>query len=153
LTAMLGKLAPCRGGPPIPLLKPKLLEGRHRSCEIPLSYPTLSPRHCEVGLVDGFWLVRDPGSTNGTSATGRRCTTEWPQRNDTRAVPGTRYTMFYPPHADRPQPQRVRAPTEKNAPAATPGARGLAKPERPTDQQVWEPGVSGISLGKLVPCG
>jgi adenylate cyclase len=135
------------------LLKPKLLVGRHRSCDIPLSYSTVSSRHCELELLDGFWFVRDLGSSNGTSVNGRRCTTEWLVPNDTLAVSGHRYTVFYTPPADRPPPQRVTDPTERKAPAATPGARGLAKPERPTDQQVWEPGASGISLGKLVPCG
>src|SRR5439155_17701283 len=64
-TAMLGKLAPCGGGPPIPLLKPKLLVGRQRFCDIPLNFPNVSSRHCELELIDGYWFVRDLGSSNG----------------------------------------------------------------------------------------
>ena len=45
---MLGKLVPCGGGAPLPLLKPRLLVGRQRGCDLLLGYPSVSSRHCEL---------------------------------------------------------------------------------------------------------
>jgi len=45
---MLGKLVPCGGGAPLPLLKPRLLVGPQRGCDHLLGYPSVSSRHCEL---------------------------------------------------------------------------------------------------------
>jgi pSer/pThr/pTyr-binding forkhead associated (FHA) protein len=75
---MLGKLVPCGGGPPTPLLRPKLLVGRRSSCHIPLPFATVSARHCDLELLDGSWRVRDLGSSNGTRVNGLLCTAPAP---------------------------------------------------------------------------
>jgi pSer/pThr/pTyr-binding forkhead associated (FHA) protein len=150
---MLGKLAPCGGGPPIPLLKPKLLVGRQSSCDIPLSYPTVSARHCELELLHGYWFVRDLGSSNGIRVNGTPCTTEWLLPNDMLGVSVHRYTVLYTPPADRLPPPRVVASAGIKSPRGLDVKSASPEVKRPADQQVWAPAPSGPSLGKLVPCG
>lgn len=43
-----------------------LLIGRSRACDLVLRDETVSRRHAELKRVDGRWLLRDVGSTNGT---------------------------------------------------------------------------------------
>jgi pSer/pThr/pTyr-binding forkhead associated (FHA) protein len=167
---MFGKLVPSGGGPPIPLLISKLVVGRQRTCEIPLCYPTVSARHCELELLNGFWFVRDLGSRNGIRVNGHACTTEWLLPSDMLAISGHRYTVLYSPPAGQPPPQRLCVPNQSSEPPvpssplrfpeAPPAPRILpeARPvppenERPADQQVWEPEMSATTLGKLMPCG
>ena len=69
---MLGELLPCGGGRPIPLLKPKLVVGRQRQCDISLPFTTVSSRHSEMEYRQGCWHVRDLGSKNGTYVNGRK---------------------------------------------------------------------------------
>src|SRR5438128_8461893 len=108
---MLGKLAPCGGGPTIPLLKPKLLVGRQRFCDIPLSFPNVSSRHCELELIDGYWFVRDLGSSNGTRINGTTCQAEWLMPNDVLGVATHRFSVVYVPTSVTGQP-----PTRKPGP-------------------------------------
>jgi adenylate cyclase len=151
---MLGKLAPCAGGPPIPLLKPKLLVGRHPNCDVHLAFSSVSARHCELELVDGYWLVRDLGSTNGTRVNGTACTTTaWLLPNAVLGVAKYRYSVAYRPPPGRPPPQAT-AP----APAATAPQRPPPPPPPVPDTEVEPPAPSsaaaaGPPLGKLVPCG
>jgi len=148
---VLGKLTPCAGGPPIPLLKPKLVLGRLRSCDIPLCHPTVSSRHCQLELVDGYWFVRDLGSSNGTRVNGTRCAAEWLLPDDTLWVSSHRYRLSYHPPPDEPTPSRLAPQAEEKTPPMPPGAP--ADQEKPAHQQVWEPLPTGPSLGELVPCG
>ena len=71
---MLGELNPSGGGAPIPLLHEKLLVGRRSSCDICLSFPNVSSHHCELEMKDGYWHVRDLGSSNGIKVNGERTT-------------------------------------------------------------------------------
>jgi pSer/pThr/pTyr-binding forkhead associated (FHA) protein len=149
---MLGKLAPCGGGPPIPLLKPKLLVGRHRDCDVALAFPSVSSRHCELELRDGYWLVRDLGSTNGTRVNGIACTRDWLLPNDVLGVAKYRYTVVYTPPAGRPPPHRVAPPTA--TPERPPSPAGSI-PDPVAGPAVPPRGAAagGPALGKLVPCG
>lgn len=69
---MLGELNPCGGGDPILLLHEKLLIGRRSSCDICLPKSNVSSHHCELELQNGYWHVRDLGSTNGVKVNGER---------------------------------------------------------------------------------
>src|SRR5262249_49144290 len=117
---MLGQLVPCAGGPPIPLRKPRLLLGRQSQCDVPLCYPTVSSRHCELEFKDGYWFVRDLGSHNGTRVNGTLCASSRLMPNDVLALAGYRYTVVYtpPPGSKGPPalPER-RAPAEASNPA------------------------------------
>jgi adenylate cyclase len=70
---MLGQLVPCGGGDAIPLLGRKLLIGRRSSCDIKLDFPNVSSHHCELEFRDGYWYIRDLGSSNGIKINGERC--------------------------------------------------------------------------------
>ena len=74
---MLGELNPSGGGDPIPLLREKLLVGRRSSCDICLSFPNVSSHHCELELKNGYWSVKDLGSSNGIKVNGERTTSHW----------------------------------------------------------------------------
>ena len=70
---MLGQLIPVGGGDPIPMNRPKLLVGRRSSCDIKLDFQNVSSHHCEFELRDGYWHIRDLGSSNGVKVNGERC--------------------------------------------------------------------------------
>jgi adenylate cyclase len=148
---MLGKLAPCGGGPPILLLRPRLLVGRHRDCDVPLAFPSVSSRHCELELLDGFWHVRDLGSTNGTQVNGAACAAEWLLPDDVLSLSKHRFSVLYAPPPGRPPPRKTapagvgtRLPQPASAPAAPPAPVVRPAPKGP---------AGGAPLGKLVPCG
>ena len=65
-----GELVPLGGGDNIPLCRAVLTMGRRESCDVPLPFPNVSGKHCELSFQDGYWYVRDLGSTNGTKVNG-----------------------------------------------------------------------------------
>jgi FHA domain len=48
----------------------RVLVGRHPRCDIVVDDPNVSRRHAELLFRDGVWVIRDLGSTNGTSLNG-----------------------------------------------------------------------------------
>src|ERR1700730_12781143 len=80
------ELVPVKGGDPIPLLRPKLVIGRRESCDICLRFPNVSGRHCELTFQDGYWTIRDLGSTNGVRVNDDRV-------NQKNLLPGDRVTI------------------------------------------------------------
>lgn len=73
----LGELVPRGGGDSLPLISTRLTIGRHPKCDIVLKFSTVSARHCELELIDGYWKVRDLGSSNGTRINGKRIEEGW----------------------------------------------------------------------------
>jgi adenylate cyclase len=140
---MLGQLAPCGGGPAIPLLKPKLLVGRQSFCDIPLRYPAVSSRHCELELIEGTWFVRDLGSRNGTRVNNAACASQWLMPNDVLAVAHYRYAVIY------------KAAVNPQRPAALPVrlATPVARPDAPAARATAGIATNAAALGQLVPCG
>ncbi|HEY2759614.1 MAG TPA: FHA domain-containing protein [Pirellulales bacterium] len=67
-----GDLVPVGGGDPIELFKNDLLVGRRESCDIVLRFSNVSAHHCQLFLQDGYWYIRDLGSTNGFKINGVR---------------------------------------------------------------------------------
>lgn len=53
-------------------LKLPTVVGRSRNATVTIAHPMVSRRHCELFERDGFLVVRDLGSTNGTLLGGRR---------------------------------------------------------------------------------
>ena len=49
-----------------------LLLGRSSGCQLVFADDTVSRRHAELRLLDGRWILRDLGSSNGTWVNGRR---------------------------------------------------------------------------------
>jgi adenylate cyclase len=101
---MFGELVPQGGGDPVPLLKKRLLVGRRDSCDIALRFPNVSSRHCELEFLDGYWLVRDLGSSNGTKVNGVRVRSKWVLPGDELSVAKHRYKLDYNVAADAPPP-------------------------------------------------
>ncbi len=73
---LLGELHPCGGGDIIPLTERKLLIGRRSHCDISLKFSNVSSHHCEMEFKDGYWSIRDLGSSNGTKVNGMRIDTK-----------------------------------------------------------------------------
>lgn len=94
---MYGELCPLGGGDPIPLLKTTLLIGRRESCDVVLRFPNVSGTHCELTLVDGYWHVRDLGSSNGTKVNGDRVARRIVQPDDKLSVAKHVYEVRYDP--------------------------------------------------------
>ena len=101
---MFGELVPQGGGDPVPLLKKHLLVGRRDSCDIALRFPNVSSRHCELEFLDGYWLVRDLGSSNGTKVNGVRVRSRWVLPGDELAVARHRFKVDYNVAPDAPPP-------------------------------------------------
>lgn len=67
-----GELIPDGGGDNIPLIREKLTLGRRDTCDIPLKFPNVSGMHAELNFREGYWYIRDCGSTNGIKVNGVR---------------------------------------------------------------------------------
>lgn len=110
-TMTYGELQPLGGGDPIPLLKTTLLVGRRESADIVLRFPNVSGSHCELSLVDGYWYVKDLGSSNGTKVNGSRVSEQRLDPGDTLSVAKHEYEVSYEPA----QLGASGAPSEKRA--------------------------------------
>jgi pSer/pThr/pTyr-binding forkhead associated (FHA) protein len=90
-----GELVPLGGGDSIPLVRRVMTVGRRDSCDISLKFPNISGLHCELSFRDGYWFVRDMGSSNGIKVNGAR-TLQRPLRpGDELAIANRRYTVQY----------------------------------------------------------
>ena len=105
-----GELNPVGGGDPIPLLKPRILIGRHSRCDVILAFPNVSAQHCELELTNGFWQVRDLNSRNGIKVNGERYDSKFLQPGDELAVAKHKFRIQYTPSADAPPPDEEEDP-------------------------------------------
>ena len=103
---MWGELIPVGGGDTIPLLEKKILIGRRSSCEIVLSFPNVSSQHCELNLIDGYWEIRDLGSSNGIKVNGERYDQKWLHPGDEISIAKNHFEIMYEPTGDAP-PEEV----------------------------------------------
>lgn len=99
---MWGELIPVGGGDTIPLLEKKILIGRRSSCEIVLSFPNVSSQHCELNLIDGYWEIRDLGSSNGIKVNGERYDQKWLHPGDEISIAKNHFEITYEPTGDAP---------------------------------------------------
>src|SRR5262245_5388250 len=90
-----GELVPVGGGDSIPLARSQMTIGRRESCDICLRFPNISGRHCELIYHDGYWYVRDLGSTNGVKVNGQRVQQKVLRPGDEIAIAKRRYTIDY----------------------------------------------------------
>jgi len=90
-----GELVPVGGGDSIPLIRDILTIGRRESCDIPLRRPNVSGLHCELSFRDGFWWIRDLGSTNGVKVNGTRVDKKLVQPGDTITIAKLHYKVEY----------------------------------------------------------
>jgi adenylate cyclase len=94
---MYGELQPVGGGDPIPLLKTFLIIGRRESADIVLRFPNVSGQHCELTLADGYWQVKDLGSSNGTKVNGTRVLEQRIEPGDKLSIAKHEYEVCYDP--------------------------------------------------------
>ena len=90
-----GELIPVGGGDPIPLQREHLIIGRRESCDIPLRFPNVSGIHCELTFRNGYWHIRDRGSTNGIKVNGSRVQERYLHPGDTITIAKRNYTIEY----------------------------------------------------------
>jgi adenylate cyclase len=137
---MLAILLPCGGGAEIPILSRTVTLGRYPDCDVQLEYRSVSGRHCELQLMDGFWRVCDLGSSNGTRINGNAVTLSWLFPDDELMLGKERFYLIYiAPEGARPPPLGTHV-GRKPQPAKSPAA------SRRTNARAW-------TLGELVPCG
>lgn len=131
---MLGELIPLAGGDPIPLLKPRLLIGRRSSCDITLEFPNVSSHHCELEFLNGYWRVRDLGSTNGVKVNGERLDDpKWVQPGDTITVAKHGFEIAYTPDPNIAPPEDDN-PFERSLLEKAGLERRRERPSRPSSQ-------------------
>jgi pSer/pThr/pTyr-binding forkhead associated (FHA) protein len=111
---VLGRLIPVGGGADFPLRKPFVIVGRATSCDICLPVRTVSSRHCELRLEDGYWRIVDVGSQNGIRIDGLRCQQGWVFPETFLSIADQRFQIDYQPSGERPaiasdDPRRARS--------------------------------------------
>jgi hypothetical protein len=90
-----GKLVPIGGGDNIELTHRVMTIGRRESCDICLRFPNVSGLHCEISFRDGYWFIRDLGSTNGLKVNGHRVLQRPLRPGDELAISGRSFTIQY----------------------------------------------------------
>jgi len=90
-----GELVPVGGGDSIPLIRTFSRLAVANSCDIPLRRPNVSGLHCELSFRDGFWWIRDLGSTNGVKVNGTRVDKKLVQPGDTITIAKLNYKVEY----------------------------------------------------------
>lgn len=93
------ELIPIGGGDNIPLIRDKLTVGRRENCDIPMRFPNVSGTHCELSYQDGYWAIRDMGSTNGIRVNGERINYRALSPGDVITIASRKYTIEYTPLA------------------------------------------------------
>jgi pSer/pThr/pTyr-binding forkhead associated (FHA) protein len=95
----LGVLRPLGGGDPAELAKEELIVGRRPTCDVCLDFDNVSGKHCVLRFMNGFWHVRDLGSTNGTFVNGLRIASDAVVMPEFElSIAGHLFTIDYEPH-------------------------------------------------------
>lgn len=90
-----GELIPLGGGDPITLCREVMVVGRREVCDIHLDFPNVSGRHCELSFREGYWFIRDLGSTNGIKVNNQRVMQRPLRPGDEISIGKRRYTIRY----------------------------------------------------------
>lgn len=100
----LGKLVPGGGGASIPLRSPELILGRGSDCDVQVRFSSVSSRHCKLSFDEGYWLVEDLNSRNGTWVDGERCLRQVLMPESELSLGKHALTIHYSPRGDGPPP-------------------------------------------------
>jgi adenylate cyclase len=90
-----GELVPTGGGDSIPLISRIMTVGRRESCDICLKFPNISGLHCEFSYRDGYWFVRDMGSSNGIKVNSARTLQRALRPGDEVSIANRKYVISY----------------------------------------------------------
>jgi adenylate cyclase len=96
-----GALVPDGGGDNIPLIRETLTLGRRDTCDVCLRYPSVSGLHCELTCDDGFWWIKDLGSTNGIRVNGHKVPRKLLHPGDKITIGAKTFTIEYQPPAGK----------------------------------------------------
>src|SRR5947209_5417383 len=102
-----GELIPEGGGDNIPLIRERLTVGRRDSCDICLRYANISGLHCELLFREGFWWVKDLGSTNGLKINGVNVPRKLLHPGDRITIAKRTYTINYDMPAGEPAEEEL----------------------------------------------
>lgn len=97
----LGQLVPVGGGDNIPLLRDIMTVGRRESCDVCLRFPNVSGQHCQLSFENGYWYIRDMGSTNGIKVNGERVLKKALRPGDVIKIAKRSFTIQYELQAGR----------------------------------------------------
>jgi pSer/pThr/pTyr-binding forkhead associated (FHA) protein len=78
--------------------------GRSPACDICLRFSSVSGRHCKLSLEEGYWLVQDLGSSNGTWVNGERCIRKCLLPGSVLGLSKHRFTVDYTSSGGSPPP-------------------------------------------------
>jgi adenylate cyclase len=90
-----GELVPVGGGDTIPLIRNLLTIGRRESCDICIRLPNVSGIHAELSNKDGYWYIKDLGSTNGIKVNGLRVQQKLLHPGDKITIAKRHWTIEY----------------------------------------------------------
>ena len=96
-----GELVPVGGGDNIPLIRDSLTVGRRESCDIPLHFPNISGKHCQLTFRNGYWYIKDCNSTNGIKVNGTRVQEKMLHPGDEITIGKRKYVIQYELPADK----------------------------------------------------
>ena len=113
-SGVLGRLVPLGGGADFPLHKPRLTVGRRAPCDVVISRSTVSSKHCELELIEGYWFVRDLGSRNGIRINGERVQEGWIPANGRVTFGDQRFQLEYTASGPAPMGATPPASTERS---------------------------------------
>src|SRR5262245_32148139 len=137
-----GELIPAGGGDNIPLIRNKLTIGRRESCDICLRFPNISGQHCELTYQDGYWLIRDLGSTNGIKVNGAKVKQKALRDGDKIAIASREYTIQYKMRAGQHTLEEIMEEEEENIMQQSLLERaGLSRPQREDSPRRTGPGA------------
>ena len=89
---------PRRRRRPDPLTKAEIVIGRRPGNDIRLDFENISGKHCKLRFLNGLWMVRDLGSTNGTTVNGSLLASEQSVMPDEElGIAGHLFTIDYDP--------------------------------------------------------
>jgi hypothetical protein len=134
-----GELVPEGGGDNIPLIREVLTIGRRDSCDICLRLPNVSGQHCELSFKDGFWQLKDLGSTNGVKVNGVRVTKKLLNPGEKITIAKKTYTIEYQPPAGARAPEETESEEDVLSQSLLERA-GLAKPRPGEHRPASKPG-------------
>ncbi len=96
-----GELIPLKGGDTIPLIREVMTIGRRDSCDIPMHFPNISGKHCELLYRSGYWYIRDLHSTNGVKVNNLRVDQKILHPGDKISIGKRLFTIQYSLPADQ----------------------------------------------------
>jgi hypothetical protein len=89
-----GELTSEDGGS-IALSRAPLVIGRNKACDILVDSPKVSKVHCVLSFEDGYWVLRDLKSSNGTKVNGLKVSSTVLAPGDKLNIGKTKYTIPY----------------------------------------------------------